>query len=62
VNGTAPSLRTLADGSYPYYKTFSMVTGPKTSKEAQAFIRFINSPEGRSVLTSTGNLPVRGKE
>ncbi len=57
VNGIAPSLRTLADGSYPYYKTFSMVTGPKTSKETQAFIKFIDSPQGRSVLTRTGNLP-----
>jgi phosphate transport system substrate-binding protein len=62
VNGVAPGLRTIADGSYPYYKTFSMVTGPKTSREAQAFIKFINSPEGRSVLTRTGNLPARGKE
>ncbi len=62
VNGIAPSLRTLADGSYPYYKTFSLVTGPKASRETQAFIKFINSPEGRSVLTKTGNLVVRGKE
>lgn len=62
VNGTAPGLRALTDGSYPYYKTFSMVIGPRTSRETQVFIRFINSPEGRSVLTRTGNLPVRGKE
>ena len=62
LNGIAPSLRTLADGSYPYYKTLSTVTGPKTGKEAQAFIRFINSPEGRSVLTRTGSLPAPGKE
>jgi ABC-type molybdate transport system substrate-binding protein len=40
----------------------SPVTGQKTSVETQAFIRFINSPEGRSVLAKTGNLPVRGKE
>lgn len=62
VNGIAPSLRALAHGTYPYYKTFSLVTGPKTSKEMRAFIKFINSPEGWSVLTRTGNLPVRGKE
>lgn len=62
VNGIAPSLRTLADGSYPYYKTLSIVTGPKTGREAQLFIKFINSPEGRSVLTRTGNLIVRGNE
>ncbi len=62
VNGIAPSLRTLADGSYPYYKTLSAVTGPKTAKEAQIFIKFINSQEGRSVLTRTGNLPARGTE
>lgn len=62
VNGVAPGLRTLADGSYPYYKMFSMVIGPKTSREAQAFIKFINSPEGRAVLTRTGNLIMRGNE
>ena len=62
VNGIAPSLRALDHGTYPYYKTFSLVTGPKTSKETRGFIKFINSPEGRSVLARTGNLPVRGKE
>jgi phosphate transport system substrate-binding protein len=62
VNRTTPSLRTLADGSYPYFKTFSLVIGPKTSKEAQAFLEFIDSPEGRSILTRIGNLTVRGKE
>jgi phosphate transport system substrate-binding protein len=62
VNGVFPSLRTIADGSYPYDKTFSMVTGPKASRETQAFVKFISSREGRSVLTRTGNLPVRGTE
>jgi phosphate transport system substrate-binding protein len=60
LNGVFPSLRTLADGSYPYYKTYVIAIGPKTGREAQAFIEFINSPEGRSVLTRTGNLPARG--
>lgn len=62
MNGTAPSLQALADGSYPYYKTLSLVIGPKTNRETQAFIKFINSPEGRAVLTRTGNLAKRGKE
>jgi len=62
MNGTAPSLQALADGSYPYCKTLSLVIGPKASKGTQAFIKFIDSPEGRAVLTRTGNLPVRGKE
>jgi phosphate transport system substrate-binding protein len=48
LNGIAPGLRTLADGSYPYYKTFSAVTGPKRAGSADLH-QFINSPRaGRS--------------
>jgi ABC-type glycerol-3-phosphate transport system substrate-binding protein len=57
-----PAIRFPAYGSYPHGKTFPLVSGPKTGREARAFISFINSPEGRSVLTNTGSLPVRGKE
>jgi phosphate transport system substrate-binding protein len=59
VNGVAPGLRALADGSYPYYKTLSLVTGPNTGEETRAFIKFVNSPEGRSILTKTGHLVLR---
>ena len=59
VNGVAPGLRALADGSYPYYKTLSLVTGPNTGEETRAFIKFVNSPEGRSILAKTGHLVLR---
>ncbi len=59
MNGVAPGLRALADGTYPYYKIFYLVAGPKTDRETRAFIQFVNSPEGRSILTKNGHLVSR---
>ncbi len=55
LNGVAPGVNTLADGRYPYFRTFYMVTGPKSQSAAQSFIEFVKSQEGRAILTKTGN-------
>ncbi len=56
VNGVKPSVKTLADGSYPYYKDLYLITGPKSSPLARQFIDFVFSPSGRSILSRTGHL------
>jgi phosphate transport system substrate-binding protein len=55
LNGVEPSARTLADGSYPYYKRLYLVTGPKSPPSAGKFITFVRSPAGRRVLERTGH-------
>ena len=55
LNGVTPSLKTLADGKYPYYKTFIMVSNPKTNPLAQQFIGFVRSAAGQQILEKNGH-------
>jgi phosphate transport system substrate-binding protein len=55
VNGVEPTAKSIADGTYPYYKPMLLVTGPKTPPSAQKFIEFVQSPTGRAILSSTGH-------
>ncbi len=60
VNGEAPGIATLTSGSYPFYKTLFAVTGPNVSTATMAFISFLNSPAGRTILTRSGHLAPGG--
>lgn len=55
LNGVTPGTKAIADGTYPYFKAFHMITGPKSSPAVRAFIEFLKSREGGSVLARTGN-------
>ncbi|WP_413437411.1 substrate-binding domain-containing protein [Sulfuriferula sp. GW1] len=54
LNGVTPSLDTLAEGKYPYFKTLLMVSSPKPSPLTQAFIAFVRSAVGRQILAKNG--------
>jgi len=58
LSGVKPSNRTVRDGSYPYAKTFYLVTGPNPSPIAERFIRFAVSPEGGAFLERVGHVPL----
>lgn len=53
-NGVEPGPKTLADGSYPFYKPLYVVTSPKTPAVAQQFVAFVRSAPGREILAQTG--------
>lgn len=55
LDGVIPSAQTLANGSYRLSKQMLIVTGPKTSPEAQAFVTFVLSAAGRDILQQTGH-------
>lgn len=57
LNGIKPSLKTLEEGKYSYYKTLYVVTSTKSDAVTKNFINFINSKEGRDLLMKTGHLP-----
>jgi len=59
LNNVKPSVRTLADGAYPYFKDLYIITGPRSSPLARQFIDFVFSPSGRSILVKTGHLVTR---
>ncbi len=58
LNGIRPSLESLAGGSYPLSKTFSLVTGQHPSRSVKTFCAFILSADGRAILKNTGNIPL----
>ena len=59
LDGVVPSLRTMADRSYPYSKTFFMVTGKNPSAAVRRFIDFVRSPAGSAILSRNGQAAVR---
>lgn len=55
LDGVVPNVQSVADGSYPLTKQLLIVTGPKTLREAQAFVSFVRSGAGREILQQTGH-------
>lgn len=60
-NGVMPGVETAVKGAYPFSKPFVMITGPNCPPVARGFAGFVGSPEGRAILTKTGNLVPKGK-
>jgi phosphate transport system substrate-binding protein len=61
LGGVMPSLRALAEGSYPYSKTFRIVTKKNPSAPVRRFIDFVRSPAGSAILEKNGQELLRGK-
>jgi len=55
-NGVQPSVKAIAEGSYPLAKSLYLVTTPKTPTAARQFADFVMSPAGRTILMKTDNL------
>jgi phosphate transport system substrate-binding protein len=49
-DGVVPSAKTVANGSYPWFKTFHLLTIPTPPKHVERFIRFVLSAKGRQVV------------
>ncbi len=59
LDGTAPSLQTLRNGTYRYSKTFYLVTRRDAPPAVRAFVDFVQSPAAKAVLSKYGQLAVR---
>jgi phosphate transport system substrate-binding protein len=55
-NGVIPSLKSLADGTYPHHKKLFIVTKGPVAGTARDFIEFIQSSAGRAILEANGHL------
>lgn len=62
LNNVKPSVKTIADSSYPLIKSFYLVTTPKSPVEARRFADFVQSPAARRILVKNGNLIVTPKK
>ncbi len=59
LDGVVPTARALADGSYPYEKTFYMITRRNSPPAVRQFVDFVRSPAGRAILSQNGQLAIR---
>lgn len=56
LNGVAPTVENIGNGTYPMTKSLYLVTGTHPKAETQHFIDFIRSKEGAAILRRTGHL------
>ena len=54
LDGATPSPRALADGSYPHFKSFTLVTRGRPTGTLQQFLAFVESPRGQELLGQIG--------
>ena len=54
LNGMRPGLDTLANGSYPYSKSYYLISRPQPGAAVSSFLAFIRSSAGRNILTGSG--------
>jgi phosphate transport system substrate-binding protein len=61
VNGVAPTMETVQDGSYKVQRNFNMVTrtGEKLNDAAQAFFDFATSADVDELIVDAGAVPVK---
>ena len=53
-NGVAPSVKSVADGSYPFFKSLYLVSTPRSAGASQKFIDFVVSAGNRHTLAQLG--------
>ena len=56
LNGVVPSLKTLADGTYPLAKEIGFVTTGELPSAAAKFLQFVYSRKGRAIAEKSGVL------
>ncbi len=58
IDGVAPSVDTVKDGTYPIARPFNIATNGDVSEAAQDFINFIMSAEGQAIVEEEGYIPM----
>jgi phosphate transport system substrate-binding protein len=55
IKGIVPSVKSIADGSYPWFKSFYLVTKADSSRSSRSFVEFALSARGRQILSTLGH-------
>lgn len=58
INGIAPTVDNIRNGTYPYIVEAYMVTREKSTAEAQKLVDWVISPEGQSLVEDVGYVPL----
>jgi phosphate transport system substrate-binding protein len=61
VRGVVPSPKSIADGSYPWFKSYYVVKKADASAAARLFAEFVTSARGQQIVAKLGHwLPEAG--
>ena len=60
LNKVKPSVKTVANGTYPLAKEINFITTAKTSAAALKFLKFVYSQQGRAIAEKAGVLVTAG--
>ena len=60
IDGIAPNVANIADGSYPLFTPLYLVTNPRSPKaaQAQAFVDFVQTDAGKAALRTRAGVAV----
>ena len=58
INGIAPTVENIRNGSYPYTVDVYMVTREHTSAETQQLVAWFLSPQGQHLVQDVGYVPM----
>ena len=58
IDGKAPTVANLANGTYPYQKSLYLVISADAGGNTQLFTAFVQSAAGRALLRAHGHAPV----
>lgn len=62
VKGVAATAKTIADGSYPWFKSYFIINKPDVTPAARAFADFVVSPRAQQIIAKVGYwLPEAGE-
>ncbi|MCC5891274.1 substrate-binding domain-containing protein [Exiguobacterium sp.] len=58
VNGVAPTVETIADGTYPITSEFYAITTEERYEQYKPFLEWMTSEEGQTLVERTGYVPL----
>jgi phosphate transport system substrate-binding protein len=59
LDGVAPSIKTMEDGSYRLLRPYFVVTAPNPRPSVSAFVTWLNSPAAISITRKLGYMPLK---
>ena len=62
VDGVAPTVENIRNGSYPLVTTVYMVTNGPRSANVRKIVDYMLSPEGQKLVEDTGYVPIKSAQ
>jgi len=59
IDGVSPSVKNIENGTYPFFKDLEFAYRGELSEQAQAFIAFVKSAEGRAIIENGGGAALK---